>query len=60
MSVEKPGRGYGFGRCPASAEEGGVLFGDFLLATQEKVIAAAGGRKLWLYLMRDGQSRDFR
>jgi hypothetical protein len=28
------------GRSPASAEEGGLLFGDFLLAIQEKVTRA--------------------
>ncbi len=28
------------GRSPASAEEGGLLFGDFLLATQEKATRA--------------------
>jgi hypothetical protein len=28
------------GRSPASAEEGGLLFGNFLLATQEKVTRA--------------------
>ena len=28
------------GRSPASAEEGGLLFGYFLLATQEKVTRA--------------------
>lgn len=28
------------GQRPASAEEGGLLFGDFLLATQEKVTRA--------------------
>jgi len=28
------------GRSPASAEEGGLLFGDFLLAIQEKATRA--------------------
>jgi hypothetical protein len=42
---------------PASAEEGGLSFGDFSLATQRKSLATTGGRTLLLY-KRQGRLND--
>jgi len=47
--AKSPATAHGLvGRSPASAEEGGLLFGDFLLAIQEKATRAPQAHEsLW-------------